>query len=610
MAEEPTVPLQSDGLQPGHDIFCTPNNDSFHASSLYSELDVAQQEIRLVKLWPGSGDDAIDCTLLPGARVRDLEGQYTAPSYCAGSAKNTEPIVLNGTTFNVFANLAHALREVRQFWSTTYGDRECLLWVDQISINQYDINERSTQVRFMREIYEYAEQVLVCLSTKRSDPRGMSWLIELASDVRPRGQDEIPEPERRRFIGSYGNHQNHQDSQGKNKMEEDKVVDPAPAMMHGSVDTTPLGAPTSMQPDCVSAGLYSEDELPVPSLEERQAGEDVIMADMLTAMQLEGMEVSPPSPSNRWTNMGVEADREASSISAELNEQRPESLQASDRSAHSDSLTATGFADDEQTAQPEEYADDFDSLEDFDIDFSALLASDFPDFPFDDLNNADDEKWAEMLKEVDAWNRTHNVSAEEDTHTTTAPGEPFTYAVDPFTPEICKADLIRCPIPIPTPETDILAHFSIEYARSTRLLKVKYRWYHSSPSDWQKEVSTLISGIDNASNDLEPWLPLHRWLVLYRRLMQGATARERYKTKNFLLKKLEAMAKMRMEESKAAVVELLQAKGMKLAHGALCGMKRAVDEDCERRGSLLLGTIPEFTNELVGGFSGRWSWVD
>ena len=92
--------------------------------------------------------------------------------------------------------------------------------------------------------------------------------------------------------------------------------------------------------------------------------------------------------------------------------------------------------------------------------------------------------------------------------------------------------------------------------------------------------------------------------------MQGATARERYKTKNFLLKKLEAMAKMRMEESKAAVVELLQAKGMKLAHGALCGMKRAVDEDCERRGSLLLGSIPEFTNELVGGFSGRWSWVD
>ena len=202
MAGDPKVPLQSDGLQPGHDIFCTPNNDAFHASSLYSELDVAQQEIRLVKLWPGSGDDVIECTLLPGAPLLDLKGRYTAPSYCAGSAKNTESIVLNGTTFNVFANLAHALREVRQFWSTTYGDRECLLWVDQISINQYDINERSSQVRFMREIYQYAEQVVVCLSTRRSNPKGMSWLIELAKDIRPREWDEIPEAERRHAIRS------------------------------------------------------------------------------------------------------------------------------------------------------------------------------------------------------------------------------------------------------------------------------------------------------------------------------------------------------------------------------------------------------------------------
>ena len=282
--------------------------------------------------------------------------------------------------------------------------------------------------------------------------------------------------------------QTHQDSHGRNKTEEDKVIHPAPAMMHGSIDAMPLETSASMQPASTPTGLSSEYELSIPSLEERQAGEDVIMADMLTAMQLERMEVSTPSPSNKWTNMDVDADSEASPISAELDEQQPESLHASDRSVHSDSLTATGFADDEQTAQPEEYADDADSLSDFDIDFSALLPSDFPDFPFDDLNNPSDEKWAEMLKEVDAWNKAHNGAAEEDTQTNTAPNESFTYSVDPFTPEICKADLIRCPIPIPTPETDILVHFSTEYARSIRLLKVKYRWYHSSPSDWQKEV--------------------------------------------------------------------------------------------------------------------------
>ena len=326
-------------------------------------------------------------------------------------------------------------------------------------------------------------------------------------------------------LNIHAGDQTHPCSRGRNKIGEDKVIDPATAMMHRSIDEMPPSTSTSMQPDCPPAGVYSGNELSIPSLEERQAGEDIIMADMLTAMQLEGMEVSTPSPSNKWTNTGVEADSQASSISAELDEQQPESIHASDRSVHSDSLTATGFADDEQTAQPEEYTEDFDWSDDFDIDFSALIASDLPDFPFDDLNNPDNGKWAEMLKEVDAWNKIHNGAAEEDTHTNTAPGEPFTYAVDPFTPEICKADLIRCPILIPTPETDIHAHFSTEHARSVRFLKVKYRWYHSSPSDWQKEVTTLISTIDNASNDLEPWLPLHKWLVLYRRLMQGATAR-------------------------------------------------------------------------------------
>jgi hypothetical protein len=92
--------------------------------------------------------------------------------------------------------------------------------------------------------------------------------------------------------------------------------------------------------------------------------------------------------------------------------------------------------------------------------------------------------------------------------------------------------------------------------------------------------------------------------------MHGATARERVKIKSLLLKKLEAMAKMRMTENKAAVVELLEARGMKLAAGAFLGAKQEVDEDCEKRGSLLLGTIPEFTYDLVRGFSGRWSWVD
>jgi hypothetical protein len=178
----------ADGLQPGHDIFCTPDNTSFYATKPYLELDSAQQVIRLVKVWPDTGSGLIECTLLKETPLLDSKGHYTALSYCAGDVNDTDTILLNGTRFNVFANLRYALEEVRRFWSKTYDDRECLVWVDQISINQSDIRERSHQVRFMREIYQYAEQVLVCLSTKNINPGAMDWLLRLAEDV-PFGSD-------------------------------------------------------------------------------------------------------------------------------------------------------------------------------------------------------------------------------------------------------------------------------------------------------------------------------------------------------------------------------------------------------------------------------------
>jgi hypothetical protein len=173
----------------GHDIFCAPDNSSFYSTKPYSELDPIQQEIRLIKLLPDNGGGLIECTLLQKAPLLDREGQYTALSYCAGDPRNTDAILLNGTRFNVFANLSHALREVRRFWKSTYSDRDCLLWIDQISINQSDIQERSHQVRFMREIYQHAEQVLVCLSTKKINPRGMDWLLRLVEIVPPHEDD-------------------------------------------------------------------------------------------------------------------------------------------------------------------------------------------------------------------------------------------------------------------------------------------------------------------------------------------------------------------------------------------------------------------------------------
>jgi hypothetical protein len=74
-----------------------------------------------------------------------------------------------------------------------FPNQDCLLWVDQICINQKNDSERSHQVSFMREIYSCAEQVIICLSTSRkTSAEGIEWLQQLYQDVPPRENDLDP----------------------------------------------------------------------------------------------------------------------------------------------------------------------------------------------------------------------------------------------------------------------------------------------------------------------------------------------------------------------------------------------------------------------------------
>ena len=85
--------------------------------------------------------------------------------------------------------------------------------------------------------------------------------------------------------------------------------------------------------------------------------------------------------------------------------------------------------------------------------------------------------------------------------------------------------------------------------------------------------------------------------------MQSIPSNRRFKVKRALTKKMEEMAKLRMEESKAAVLELLEVRNLKAPRSTWPDVKKAVDEDCENRGSSLLGTIPEFTYEIARSIS-------
>ena len=98
---------------------------------------------------------------------------YAALSYTWGNAPyskgrpkdSTYQIVVNGVTMPVQQNLDDALEHL----SIKVQGLDVPLFVDAICINQADMNERGSQVRQMREIYENAELVLGWLGVTFDD---------------------------------------------------------------------------------------------------------------------------------------------------------------------------------------------------------------------------------------------------------------------------------------------------------------------------------------------------------------------------------------------------------------------------------------------------------
>lgn len=83
--------------------------------------------------------------------------QYEALSYVWGSVRDTKPITVEDQEVEVTVNLHTALRNLR------HDDRERILWVDALCINQQDVAERNSQIIMMADIYNRAIRVLAYL---------------------------------------------------------------------------------------------------------------------------------------------------------------------------------------------------------------------------------------------------------------------------------------------------------------------------------------------------------------------------------------------------------------------------------------------------------------
>ena len=125
------------------------------------------EQIRLLRVWR-SHTGAVSCSLQTCSLD---EHEYHALSYTWGPEHPTYNIEIDGKEFQIRENLywfLHhcALGQVKYYsrrMPTYRHETSCYLWIDQISINQESIAEKSQQVQFMSEIYRTASTVIIWL---------------------------------------------------------------------------------------------------------------------------------------------------------------------------------------------------------------------------------------------------------------------------------------------------------------------------------------------------------------------------------------------------------------------------------------------------------------
>jgi hypothetical protein len=118
----------------------------------------------------GEFNDAIHCSLQTVSLVD--RPQYTALSYVWGDAHDLVPVIVDGSVFMATKNLRLALQYIRQV------DRDKILWVDAICINQNDIEERNNQLSLMGALYSEAEEVIIWLGEADETTHELACVVQ------------------------------------------------------------------------------------------------------------------------------------------------------------------------------------------------------------------------------------------------------------------------------------------------------------------------------------------------------------------------------------------------------------------------------------------------
>ncbi|CAK7211127.1 hypothetical protein SCUCBS95973_001025 [Sporothrix curviconia] len=130
---------------------------------VYTPLTVADKQIRVLVVEPGSADDPVAASVVHISLLERPVPQYEAISYSWSAVRGTGSIILDGMIVRVPAAAEEALRYMR------HGDAKRSLWIDAICINQNDLEERGQQVAIMGEVYSQSTGTLIWLGSGDRD---------------------------------------------------------------------------------------------------------------------------------------------------------------------------------------------------------------------------------------------------------------------------------------------------------------------------------------------------------------------------------------------------------------------------------------------------------
>ncbi|KAH8623354.1 HET-domain-containing protein [Alternaria alternata] len=155
------------------------------ASTQYSPLPHDGDSFRLLRVLPSPiSISRIRCELYTASISRE-EDKYIAGSYVWGPPEPSEPIVINGKSFQVRSNLFRFLRAFRS------RHRSQVIWIDAICINQDDVQERGHQVQEMKRVYSNAKCVYCWLNLENAMPYTSTFSLHRVKDlVHWRSRDE------------------------------------------------------------------------------------------------------------------------------------------------------------------------------------------------------------------------------------------------------------------------------------------------------------------------------------------------------------------------------------------------------------------------------------